>query len=193
MLIKSAENAILAGSGIWRKCSEKMSAKTLLARVWGKLEGALIADGETLLSRWWRSFYLYFVAGRGSYYKRADLAAAEVDRRFSELELKKNVSEKWMALALKADGVDPALSTALILMIWPRLSWLNLQQYFCYYYCQADERWSEQFGISEQFYYYCQNWIWPRFDLWGPSCRNVNRAGMEMKWSWNGVWCWCVD
>lgn len=85
------------------------------------------------------------------------LQLPEFTADFNELECEKNVSEKWMALALKAGDADPALSTASILEIWPRLSWPNLQQYFCYYYCQADERWSEQFGISEQFYYYCQN------------------------------------
>ena len=57
--------------------------KKLFSRVdWGKLKGTLIADSETLLSRVWQSFYLYIGAGRDSYYKQTDLAAAGVDRRF---------------------------------------------------------------------------------------------------------------
>ena len=159
------------------------------SRVWIK---------ESWKELWWQTVKLSYRAGDGpSIYilwlagiliiSGPILQLPELTANVNGLQCEKNVSEKWMALALKADGVDPALTTASILEIWPRLSWPNLQQYFCYYYCQADERWSEQFGISEQFYYYCQNWIWPRFDLWGPRYRNVNRAGMEMKWSWNGV------
>lgn len=161
-------------------------AQKLFSRVdWGKLEGTLIADDETLLSRRWRLFYLYIRAGWGSYYKRTDLAATGVDRRCQLIPMWVECEWKVIDHDFKTDDADPTLTTALTLANWLRLSWPNLQQHFCHYYCWVDERRFELFGNSEQFYYYCQNWIWPRFDLWGPSCRNVNRAGMGMKWSWN--------
>ena len=50
------------------------------------------------------------------------LQLPELTADVNELEREKNVSEKLMALALKADGADPALTTALILEIWPRSS-----------------------------------------------------------------------
>lgn len=151
---------------------------------WG-LRETILTIRETLLSRWWRPCSYYIGADWDSYYKLADLVAAGVDRQCQWIGMWKECEWNVSDHSFDDDDADPALTTALTLANWLRLSWPNLQQHFRYYYCWVDERRFELFGNSEQFYACCQNWIWPRFDLWGPSCRNVNRAVMEIKWSWN--------
>lgn len=88
---------------------------------------------ESWKELWWQTVKLSYRAGDGhSIYifglaeiliiSGPELQPPELATDFNELEREKNVSEKRMALALKADGADPALSTASILEIWPRLS-----------------------------------------------------------------------